>query len=34
MSKDLVTSEGYNPGRGQFLVYESHRTARSKSMCA
>ena len=23
MSKDLVPSEGYNPGKGQFLVYEA-----------
>ncbi|MFH2067562.1 MAG: hypothetical protein ABIK15_20335 [Pseudomonadota bacterium] len=23
MRKDLVPSEGYNPGKGQFLVYEA-----------
>jgi len=23
MSKDLVPSDGYNPGKGQFLVYEA-----------
>lgn len=23
MSKDLIPSDGYNPGRGQFLVYEA-----------